>query len=208
MIKIEKIHVYNFENSIRGLRNPLESWDKSDSYWSYDNNFEEERQYIIGEKDMSLALKLINAGTDDSKFLRQIFVSMDITAPLYWWHDMDQYKISTVTNSTSIRKLGSKLLTTEDFSWDYITPFREEILNDLNKRIKIWQETKNKELWTEINQDMPKSYNYLKTWTGNYQNLRGLYHARKNHRLQEFKDFCKIIEGLPYSEFITNKIIK
>jgi hypothetical protein len=195
LIKVKNIEVFNFEGALRGMRNPLESWNQLDSYW--DNN-----QYIIGEKDLSLALKLVKAGTDHSKFMRQLFVSMNITAPLYWWHDMDQYKISTTTNSTSVRKLGNRLLTIEDFSWDYTTLFREQILNNLNERIIIWQKNKDKKLWMEINQDMPKSYNYLKTWSGNYQILRNIYFARKNHTLQEFRDFCKIIETLPYSELI------
>ena len=210
MIKVENISVMNFDNAIRGMRNPLESWNQSDSYWSHDGSF------TIGEKDLEVALKLIKAGSDHSKFMRQIFVSMDITAPMSWWWDFDTYKVSTVKNSTSrMHKLGTRLLTFDDFSVDdedgniNITPYREYVLNDLNRRIKEFQKLKEtdaksaKKLWREIVFDSPQNYNFLSTWTGSYENLRNVHHARKHHKQREFPDFCKVIEGLPYSELIT-----
>jgi len=215
LIKVERIGVYNFENSFHGMRNPLESWDKSDSWINYLDHYQIE--YIIGEEDMKLALNLIKAGSDHSKFMRQIFVSMDITAPMTWWWDFDTYKIATVKNSTSrMHKLGSRLLTNNDFSWDelpedikltnIIKKHRQETINYLNKLITIWQKTKDKKLWRVIIDELPDSYNFLATWTGNYENLRNVYHARKNHKQQEFKDFCKdTIENLPYSELIITK---
>jgi len=210
LIKVENISVMNFENAIRGMRNPLESWDQSDSFvWREDGSF------VIGEKDLEVALKLVKAGSDHSKFLRQIFVSMDITAPMSWWWDFDTYKVSTVRNSTSrMHKLGTRLLTVEDFSYDNqdreinITPLRQYVMDDLNKRILEYQQLKGTDiksamkLWREIVFDSPQSYNFLSTWTGNYENLRNVYHGRKNHKQREFPDFCEVIEGLPYSELI------
>jgi len=210
MIKVENIGVFNFEGALRGMRNPLESWNQSDSFvWKEDNSF------TIGEKDLEVALKLIKAGSDHSKFIRQIFVSMDITAPMSWWWDFDTYKVSTVRNSTSrMHKLGTRLLTIEDFSYDdedgniNITPFRKYVMEDLNKRILEYQQIKETniklamKLWREIVFDSPQNYNFLSTWTGNYENLRNVYHGRKNHKQREFPDFCRVIERLPYSELI------
>ena len=210
MIKVDNIEVFNFEGALRGMRNPLASWNQSDSIF-------ENGQEIIGEKDLALALKLINAGSDHSKFMRQILVSMDITAPMSWWWDFDTYKVSTVKNSTSrMHKLGTRLLTIDDFSYDmeygeiHISSLRKYVLEDLNNRILIYQKFKfihdiqsAMEIWREIVFDLPQNYNFLSTWTGNYENLRNIYHNRKNHKQREFRDFCKIIEGLPYSELIT-----
>ena len=213
MIKVENLEVLNFEGALRGMRNPLESWDKSDSYYDKDT-----RKYIIGPKDLALALKLTKAGSDHSKFLRQIFVSMDITAPMSWWWDFDTYKVATVRNSTSrMHKLGSRILTFDDFSVDdekgktNITPFRKYVLEDLNRRIKEYQQLKNDgkmeeamALWREIVFDSTQSYNFKSTWTGNYEIMRNVYRARRNHKQREFRDFCKIIENeFPYSELIT-----
>lgn len=213
MIKVENLNVLNFDGALRGMRNPLESWDKTDSYWN-----DSHTEYIIGENDMKLALNLTKAGSDHSKFLRQIFVSMDITAPMSWWWDFDTYKVSTVRNSTSrMHKLGTRLLTFDDFSIDdeegnlKITPLREYILKDLNERIlqfqKLKEEGKNKEamsMWRDIVFDSPQNYNFKSTWTGNYEIMRNVYRARKNHKQREFRDFCKFIEDeFPYSELIT-----
>lgn len=213
MIKVENLSIVNFEGALRGMRNPLESWDKSDSHWNDDHT-----KYIIGENDMKLALNLTKAGSDHSKFLRQIFVSMDITAPMSWWWDFDTYKVATVRNSTSrMHKLGTRLLTFDDFSMDdeegktNITPLREYVLKDLNERIqkfqKLKEEGKNKEamsMWRDIVFDSPQSYNFKSTWTGNYETMRNIYRARKNHKQREFRDFCKFIEEeFPYSELIT-----
>ena len=213
MIKVENLEVLNFEGALRGMRNPLESWNKSDSYYD-----KETGKYVIGPKDLELALKLTKAGSDHSKFLRQIFVSMDITAPMSWWWDFDTYKVATVRNSTSrMHKLGSRLLTFDDFSLDdengniNVTPFRKYVLEDLNRRIQEFQQLKNEgktkeamALWREIVFDSPQSYNFRSTWTGNYEIMRNVYRARKNHKQREFRDFCKYIEeNFPYSELIT-----
>lgn len=201
MIKIENIEVFNFEGAFRGMRNPLESWDKSDS--GYD---EDRYEFIIGENDMELALRLIKAGNEHAKFTRQIFVSMDITAPLYFFKEFDTYKIGTVANSTSsMHRMGSRLLTYSDFSWDCETDYRNDVLHHINNLIMLWQDSNktNKEVWRELIQDLPSSLNQMRTWTSNYQGLRNMYFQRKNHRLQEWRDFCYIIKKLPYSEFIT-----
>lgn len=213
MIKVENLEVLNFEGALRGMRNPLESWDKSDSYYD-----KETGKYVVGEKDLALALKLTKSGSDHSKFLRQIFVSMDITAPMSWWWDFDTYKVATVRNSTSrMHKLGTRLLTFDDFSLDdeqgniNITPFRKYVIEDLNKRIAEFQQLKADgkmeeamSLWREIIFDSPQSYNFKSTWTGNYEIMRNVYRARRNHKQREFRDFCKFIEKeFPYSELIT-----
>lgn len=213
MIKVENLEVLNFEGALRGMRNPLESWKKSDSYYD-----KETGKYVVGPKDLELALKLTKSGSDHSKFLRQIFVSMDITAPMSWWWDFDTYKVATVRNSTSrMHKLGSRLLTFDDFSIDdeqgnaNITPFRQYVLEDLNRRIAEYQQLKKDgkmeeamSLWREIVFDSPQSYNFKSTWTGNYETMRNVYRARRYHKQREFRDFCKYIEeNFPYSELIT-----
>ena len=213
MIKIENLEVLNFEGALRGMRNPLESWSKSDSYYD-----KETGKYVVGPKDLDLALKLTKSGSDHSKFLRQIFVSMDITAPMSWWWDFDTYKVATVRNSTSrMHKLGTRLLTEEDFSFDdedgniQITPFRKYVMEDLNRRIKEYQQLKADgkmeeatRLWRDIVFDSPQNYNFRSTWTGNYETMRNVYRARRNHKQREFRDFCKYIEEeFPYSELIT-----
>ena len=213
MIKVENLEVLNFEGALRGMRNPLESWSKSDSYYD-----KETGKYVVGPKDLELALKLTKSGSDHSKFLRQIFVSMDITAPMSWWWDFDTYKVATVRNSTSrMHKLGTRLLTEEDFSFDdedgniQITPFRKYVMEDLNRRIKEYQQLKADgkmeeatRMWRDIVFDSPQNYNFKSTWTGNYETMRNVYRARKNHKQREFRDFCKFIEEkFPYSELIT-----
>lgn len=213
MIKVENLEVLNFEGALRGMRNPLESWSKSDSYYD-----KETGKYVVGPKDLELALKLTKSGSDHSKFLRQIFVSMDITAPMSWWWDFDTYKVATVRNSTSrMHKLGTRLLTEEDFSFDdedgniQITPFRKYVMEDLNRRIQEYQQLKADgkmeeatRMWRDIVFDSPQNYNFRSTWTGNYETMRNVYRARKNHKQREFRDFCKFIEEeFPYSELIT-----
>jgi len=214
LIKVENIEVFNFEGALRGMRNPLESWEKSDSYYDKNNT------YIIGEKDMALALKLVKAGNEHAKFMRQIFVSMDITAPDYWWKEYATYKIGTVENSTStMHKLTSRLLTENDFSWDRFeieTNGRKELyyslviknhkkttLESLNELISRYQETKDKRIWRAIIQQLPMSFNYRRTCSMNYQVLRNMYFQRRYHKLEEWRDFCEVIEELPYSELIT-----
>jgi hypothetical protein len=206
LIKIENVEVFNIKGALRGMRNPMSSWSKSDS--EFDNSCEIIK---MGDNDKKLAMNLVLAGRDHGKFMRQIFVSMDIIAPDYWWKEMDTYKVGTVANSTStMHKLTSRLLTVEDFSWDETTSFRNTIIEHLNSMIlqyKIYlnenEKLKAKQIWREIIQDLPMSYNYRRTWTGNYENLRNMYHSRKDHKLVEWQDFCEHIKFMPLSELIT-----
>ena len=204
MIKITNVCVYNFENAIRGMRNPLNSWDKSDSYYDKGGNF------VIGENDLKLALKLANAGSDHRKFLRQIFVSVDITAPLYWWKEFDTYKVGTVANSCStMHTIHKKEFTLDDFSHDKLNEYNKRILkayiDAINTDRKLFLETNDKDYWWQMIQMLPTSYNQLRTVTLNYEVLRNIYHSRKNHKLDEWHGFCDVIKGLPYSELITGK---
>lgn len=214
MIKIENIEVFNFEGAFRGLRNPMNSWDKSDSYWDFS---ERPGRYIIGEKDLKLAQRMISAGTDESKFMRQIFISMDITAPLYWWKEADTYKIATVSNSCStMHKITSGEITEENYSFDpepdkKLTDLPTDdyirILNIKQRAIeavewlrKKYKETGDKRYWRLLIQINPDGWLQKRTWTGNYQNLRNQYFARKNHKLIEWHEYCKMIENLPYGK--------
>jgi len=201
MIKVEKISVMNFENALRGMRNPLESWDQSDSY--YDNG-----QYIIGPNDLSLALKLIKAGSDHSKFVRQVFVSMDITAPLYWYKEFDTYKISTVANSTStMHTIHKTKITPELFSVEKINNSSYIVFNNYCNHLELlrrqYLETKDKDIWNMLIQMLPSSFNQTRTVTMNYAVLSNIYKSRLHHKLSEWLDFCKVIERLPYNELIT-----
>lgn len=195
MIKVSNINVYNILPAIQGIRNAMKSWDLSDT-----------RGDVIGKRDKELALRLVKAGTDHRKFLRQIFVSMNITAPSYWWKEMDTYKVGTTANSEStMHTLTNRYLTRDDFSWDYMSEFRERVLRELNAKIDLYAETENKIVWRELIQDLPSSFNQMRTWTANYEVLRNIYHARKNHKLDEWREFCSIIETLPHSELITTE---
>ena len=202
----------NIEGAIRGMRNPLESWDNSDSgYVTGDNEFT--TYFAIGPNDWKLALKLVKAGSDHRKFMRQIFVSMDITAPTYWWTHYATYKISTVENSTSkMHKAGTRYFKMSDFGWDYITSFREAclkhynwLIDKRNSALKHDLHTEADKWWRELIQDLPDSYLYLRTVSLNYENLRNMYHARNKHKLPEWHEFCQMIKTLPYSELITIK---
>ena len=212
MIKIENIEVFNFEGAFRGLRNPMNSWNKSDSYIDALTN-----KYIVGENDLKLAQRMIGAGTDESKFMRQIFVSMDITAPLYWWKEADTYKIATVANSCStMHKITSDEITEENYSFDpepdkpltdlptndyvRILDIKNRAVADVEWLRKKYNETKDKRYWRLLIQINPDGWLQKRTWTGNYQNLRNMYFARKNHKLIEWRQFCQIIEQLPYSK--------
>ena len=212
MIKIENIEVFNFEGAFRGLRNPMNSWNKSDSYIDALTN-----KYIVGENDLKLAQRMIGAGTDESKFMRQIFVSMDITAPLYWWKEADTYKIATVSNSCStMHKITSSEITEENYSFDpepdkpltdlptndyvRILDIKNRVVADVEWLRKKYNETKDKRYWRLLIQINPDGWLQKRTWTGNYQNLRNMYFARKNHKLIEWIQFCQIIEQLPYSK--------
>ncbi len=199
MIILERTSVMNLENAMRGARNPLNSWDRMDSY------YDEEGNYILGENDLGLAGRLRRAGSDHRKFIRQIFVSVDITAPIYWWKEYDTYKVATVANSTStMHKIHSKPFSMEDFSHDHMTPetldFMQTVVDELEKiRLKYMENGKKKEDWYDMIQLLPSSYHQMRTCTLNYETLVNIYYARKNHKLAEWHTFCEWIEGLPYA---------
>lgn len=197
MIRLERTSVMNLENAMRGARNPMNSWSRMDSY--YDEN----GSYVLGPNDLDLAKRLRKAGSDHRKFIRQIFVSVDITAPLYWWKEYDTYKVATVANSTStMHKIHSKPFSLEDFSHDHMTPgtlaYMETVVEKLEEIRLRYLETKSKEDWYDMIQLLPSSYNQMRTCTFNYETLVNIYHARKNHKLQEWHTFCDWIAGLPY----------
>ncbi len=199
MLKVERDSVMNFENAIRGARNPLNSWARMDSY------LDEEGNFVFGDNDIDLAKRLRKAGSDHRKFMRQIFVSCDITAPIYWWKEYDTYKVATVANSTStMHKIHSKPFSIEDFSHDHLT---EESLKAMNGMIEYlesvrlkYMETKDKKYWYDLIQLLPSSYNQMRTCTFNYETLINMYFARKNHKLEEWHTFCDWIESLPYAK--------
>ena len=204
MIKIENIEVFGWEAAIRGMRNPMNSWDKSDSF-----EFPPDEDGIlwIGSNDLKLMQSLIRAGTDHSKFMRMIDVTMDITAPLYWWKEFDTYKVGTVANSCStMHKIHSKEFTLEDFSHEYLFTddesllFLNHLISGLNFYRNKYIETKDKKYWWKIIQLLPSSYNQKRTIQLNYQVLRNIYFSRRNHKLDEWHDFCSIIEELPYGK--------
>lgn len=200
MIKIERFSVMNLENAMRGARNPLNSWSRMDSY--YDEN----HQYILGPKDLDLAVRLRRAGSDHRKFLRQVMVSADITAPLYWWKEYDTYKVGTVANSTStMHKIHSKPFSREDFSTDHMTEptlaFMDQVIEKLEEiRLRYLEEGKKKEDWYDMIQLLPSSYNQMRTCSLNYETLINIYYARKDHKLQEWHSFCDWIVSLPYGK--------
>ena len=202
MIKLERTSVMNLENAIRGARNPMNSWARMDSYYDEDGNF------ILGENDLGLAQKLRKAGSDHRKYVRQIFVSVDITAPLYWWKEFDTYKVATVANSTStMHKIHAKPFDIDDFSHDHMTPdtlaFMQTVVDELEKiRQKYMTEGKNKEDWYDMIQLLPSSYNQMRTVTMNYETLINIFFARRYHKLQEWQTFCDWIKTLPYAEEI------
>lgn len=197
MIKLERTSVMNFENAMRGARNPLNSWDRSDSYTDEAGNF------IFGENDLKLAKKLCHAGSDHRKFIRQVFISVDITAPIYWWKEYDTYKVGTVANSTStMHKIHSKPFTLSDFSTDHMVPaamvHMESLLLALENIRQDYIKTNDKELWYSIIQLLPESYNQMRTCTFSYENAAAIYRARKDHKLEEWHIFCDWICSLPY----------
>ncbi len=201
MIKVEKVQVYNFDGAIRGMRNPLESWAQSDSRF-------EGSEFVMGEKDYALALRLIKAGTDHSKFTRQIFISMDITAPLYFYKEFDTYKVGTVANSTStMHKLGSRDLTAADFSFDVTTPFFEQYITHINGLINEWRDNKNEQTFRAMVQNLLDSFNQTRTVSLNYAVARSMFCARLNHKLSEWREFCAELAKLPYSKLITEYIL-
>ena len=199
MIKVEEISVMNFDNAVRGARNPLNSWNRMDSYYDEDGNF------VLGENDISLTTRLAKAGSDHRKFLRQIFVSMDITAPLYWWKEFDTYKVGTVANSTStMHKIQAKEFSRDDFSCERMSDDCLAVLDTViayleEQRLKFI-ETKDKVHWHNMIQLLPTSFNQTRTVTMNYEVLINIYYARKTHKLAEWHTLCDEIEKLPYAK--------
>ena len=198
MIEIKNYSVMNLVNAMRGARNPLNSWDKSDSYTDQNGD------YHLGEADLKLASKLCRAGSDHRKFIRQIFVSVDLLAPLYWWKEFDTYKVGTVANSTStMHKIHSKPFDMGDFSCDKMDDptlkFMRVVVSYLEELRLNYNATKDKEIWYSIIQLLPSSYNQLRTVTLNYETLINIYNARKNHKLAEWQYFCAWVETLPYA---------
>ena len=208
MIKFENVAVYNFMSAIRGMRNPFESWDKIDSHYII-NRFSQE-EFILGENDYKLAVKLSKAGSDHGKFLRQILVSIDLTAPEYFFKEFDTYKVGTVANSTSMMHLlGNRKLTVDDFSFDepessYVYYYLE-MINGIRDHWVDSGKKKPSPEWRLMNQLMAISFLYTRTITLNYQVLKNMYHSRKSHRLIEWHEFCSFVESLPYSKLITLK---
>ena len=197
MIILERTAVANLENAMRGARNPLNSWERSDSYYNDDHD------YILGENDLSLAKRLCKAGSDHRKFIRQILISVDITAPIYWWKEYDTYKVGTVANSTStMHRIHHKPFEMADFSTDHLCPeaekAMEEVIRVLEEIRLRYLETKDKTLWYSMIQLLPESYHQMRTCTMTYENAVSMYYARRSHKLQEWHTFCQWALELPY----------
>lgn len=231
MIKIEETETYGWESAIRGMRNPMNSWDKSDSGICYKevacHSCNENRNncaynlehdgFVIGDNDIELMHRLCAAGSDHRKFMRMIVVYCDITAPLYWWKEFDTYKVGTVANSCStMHKIHAKEFTIDDFSHEHIlhktftglvnpATLLNGIVDALNQNRKLYLQTKDKKYWWQMIQLLPSSYNQKRTVMLNYEVLTNIYNSRKNHKLDEWHDFCDWIKTLPYSDFITGK---
>lgn len=232
MLKIENVEVVGWEAAIRGMRNPKNSWVKSDSHWDYVNQGPEyltvahfdDADFNIGPNDKKLMSTLRNAGTDHRKFMRMITVYLDITAPLYWWKEFDTYKVGTVANSCStMHKLAAKEFTLEDFScehlfdcygdpsmnlnykYQYPKAVMRDLINILNHYRDWYVKTKDKKYWWQLIQLLPSSYNQRRTVMLNYEVLANIYKSRRHHKLDEWHTFCDWIESLPYSELITGK---
>ena len=200
MLKVERVSVMNMENAIRGARNPLNSWDRMDSGYDAQGN------YILGKNDLGLAKRLAHAGSDHRKFLRQIIVSVDITAPLYWWKEFDTYKVGTVANSCStMHKIHAKPFSREDFSYDRLDEGGLAMLDSIiayleNERSRFLTDKEDRRSWHNMIQILPTSYNQMRTVTLNYENLINIYYARRNHKLQEWHTLCDWIMTLPYAQ--------
>lgn len=206
MLTTQRTSVMNLENAIRGARNPMNSWDRMDSAYN------EAGAYILGPNDLGLAVRLARAGSDHRKFLRQIFVSVDITAPLYWWKEFDTYKVGTVANSTStMHRIHTKPFSREDFSCDRMDEGGLAMLDAViaymeSERLKFLADKENRQPWYNIIQTLPTSYNQMRTVTMNYENLTNIYYARRNHKLAEWHTLCDWILTLPYAcELIANR---
>lgn len=205
MIEITNERINNFEPAIRGMRNPMNSWGKSDSKYNGHGDF-----MVLGPEDYRLARKLALGGSDHGKFLRMITVTADIDSALYWWKQYDTYKVATVTNSCStMHKIAEKEFTLDDFSIEHLTAssinILKMIIDELNLQRILYLRSNDKRNWWQMIQLLPSSYNQKRTVLMNYENIRNMYHARKNHKLDEWREFCRWVEELPYSEFITEK---
>lgn len=199
MLTIENVETYGWAAAIRGMRNPKNSWDKSDSFIC-----------CIGKNDFKLMETLAAAGQDHGKFLRMITVTLDITAPLYWWKEFDTYKVGTVANSCStMHKIAAKEFTMEDFSCEHLVGIAKDDLHGttsvLNHFRKLYLQSEDKKYWWQLIQLLPSSYNQRRTVMLNYAVLKNIYHARKDHKLDEWHTLCDWIESLPYSELITGR---
>ena len=229
MIKIENVEVVGWEHAIRGMRNPLNSWDKSDSYKTYIEDAETLQrapfEFFVGDNDLELMKKLCKAGTDHRKFMRMITVYVDVTAPMYWFKEMDTYKVGTVRNSCStMHTITDKEFTLDDFSCEHLIDHYEDpsmnlnysykypkavmqdLINILNHYRRWYLETKDKKYWWQLIQLLPSSYNQRRTVMLNYEVLANIYKSRRNHKLDEWHVFCEWIENLPYAELITDKV--
>ena len=203
MVKIENIDVYGFETAIRGARNPMNSWDRMDS--CYNNG-----EFEIGENDYKLLKNLTIAGPEHRKWNRMVTVTMDITAPLYWWKEYDTYKVGTVANSCStMHKIQEKEFELDDFSHEHLGLYPKwllsEVISKLNENREGFNKTKDKDYWWNMIQLLPTSYNQKRTVHLNYEVLGTIYHQRRHHKLDEWVEFCNTIKTLPYSEFITRE---
>ena len=206
MIQIENVDYYGFDAALRGMRNPLNSWEKSDS------QIDGFGCVNIGANDYKLMEKLVKAGTDHSKFMRMITVTMDIIAPMYWWKEFDTYKVGTVRNSCStMHTIHKRKFTLDDFSYEHLADSSLIMLESTIKELNFWRkeyvngtEKGNKYFWWQIIQLLPSSYNQRATVQVNYAVLRNMYHSRKNHKLDEWRQFCEWVHSLPVSELITD----
>ena len=218
MLKVENINVWGFEHAIRGMRNPMNSWAKTDSGLHY-NCYTDTTSFKIGKNDLELMQKLYKAGSEHRKYLRQIFVSMDITAPLYWWKEFDTYKVGTVANSCStMHTIHKKEFELDDFSYEHLIDmngygntefFKECLLNvieKLNMARRRYLQTDDKNYWWQLIQLLPSSYNQRRTVTINYENVVNIIHQRQNHKLDEWNTFIEILKNLPYVEEIMSDV--
>ena len=209
MLTYENVETCGWAAAIRGARNPMNSWKKSDSRFEYFVSTGT-TEYVLGPNDYDLCKRLIKAGSDHRKFLRMIHVQFDVTAPLSWWKEADTYKVATVRNSCStMHKIHAKEFELEDFSYQKLKPRAVESLKDTIAELNYWRdkfnETKDKSDWEQMIELLPSSYNQRSTMDMTYETLRNIYHARKNHKMTEWHTFCDMIRELPYPEFITDE---
>ena len=206
MIKIENVDVWGFEHAIRGMRNPMNSWDKSDSEYEPANFCDS--NFIVGDADLALMRKLYKAGSEHRKYLRQIFVSIDIIAPLYWWKEFDTYKVGTVANSCStMHKIAAKEFELDDFSHEHLSDYSivhalEPTIDVLNHQRELYLTDKSKTWWWQMIQLLPSSYNQKRTITMNYENVYTIIKQRAGHKLDEWREFVVILSKLPYIDDI------